>query len=130
MHEQWARVQPSDENACPRCHERSILQLAKRWSDRASPAACAHCGCLSHVLASTSNGIGAGTFLLLVGSIVAAVGLTSYFAAVSGVCLAVAFNMWAWKRAELVPIPKENVNEEKAANWFVAGIAVLAALFG
>jgi hypothetical protein len=79
---------------------------------------------------STSSGIGAGTFLLLVGSIVAAVGLMSFVAATSGICLAVAFNMLAWKRAVLVPIPKEIVDQEKAANWFVAGVATLAALFG
>jgi hypothetical protein len=81
------------------------------------------------VLASTSSGIGIGTFLLLVGSIVAAVGLASYIAAASGVCLAVAFNTWTWKRAVLVPIPKENVDKEKAAHW-IACIAVLTTLFG
>jgi hypothetical protein len=116
--------------ACPRCHEFSISELAKRWSDRASPAECATCGCLSHVLMSTSSGIGAGTFLLLVGSIGTAVGPMSFVAAMSGICLTVAFNMLAWRRAVLVPIPKESVNKEKAANWFVAGIAALAALFG
>jgi hypothetical protein len=79
---------------------------------------------------STSSGIGAGTFLLLVGSIGTAVGPMSFVAAMSGICLTVAFNMLAWRRAVLVPIPKESVNKEKAANWFVAGIAALAALFG
>jgi beta-lactamase regulating signal transducer with metallopeptidase domain len=63
-------------------------------------------------------------------SIVAAGSLMSYVAATSGICLAVAFNMLAWKRAVLVPIPKENVDKEKSTHWFVAGIAVLAALFG
>lgn len=79
---------------------------------------------------STSSGIGAGTFLLLVGSLATAAAVMSYLVAVGGVCLAVAFNMWAWKRAELVPIPKENVDKEKAANWFVGGMAMLAALLG
>jgi hypothetical protein len=61
---------------------------------------------------------------------VVAAGLSSYLAATSGVCLAAAFNMWAWKRAELIPIPKENVDAEKAAGWFLASLYALIALFG
>ncbi|MGO4389804.1 hypothetical protein AB4Z46_00490 [Variovorax sp. M-6] len=117
-------------HACPRCQELTISGLAKRWSDRACPAKCANCGCLSHVLASTSGGIGAGTFLALVASMVAAAGLMSYLVAVSGACLAFAFNMWAWKRAMLVPIPKENMDAARTVGWFLAGVYALLALFG
>ena len=116
--------------ACPRCQELSISGLAKRWSDRGFPAKCAKCGCLSHVLASTSSGIVVGTFLVLIGSMVAAAGAMSYPLAVSGVCLSVAFNMWAWRRAVLVPIPKENVDNARAVGWVLTGVYALIAMFG
>jgi len=117
-------------HACPRCHERGIPEFAKRWSSRASPAECAKCGGLSHVLASTSNGIWVGTLLAFVVSLVVAAGFNSGLIALSGICLVVAFNARAWKRAMLVPIPKENAKAATAANWIVAGIYAFFALFG
>jgi hypothetical protein len=117
-------------HACPRCQALSISGIAKRWSDRASPAACGRCGGLSHVLASTASGIGVGTLLILVASMVIAAGAMSYPLAVSGMCLSAAFNIWAWRRAELIPIPKENVANARVVRWFLAGIYALIALFG
>ncbi len=61
---------------------------------------------------------------------VAAAGAMSYPLAVSGVCLGVAFNMWAWRQAELVPIPKENVDNARAAGWVLTGVYALIAMFG
>jgi hypothetical protein len=94
------------------------------------PRAGAKCGCLSHVLASTSSGIVVGTFLFLIGSMVAAAGAMSYPLAGSGVCLSVAFNVWAWRRAMLVPIPKENAVNARAVGWVLTGLYALVALFG
>ena len=61
---------------------------------------------------------------------VAAAGAMSCLVAVSGVCLSVAFNMWAWRRAVLVPIPKVNVDNARKVGWFLTGVYALIALFG
>lgn len=79
---------------------------------------------------STSSGIGAVTFLLIAGALVAAVAVASWKSALVCLCLAIAFNLWAWRRAVMVPIPKEVLAKEKPAHRLVAGIALLMALFG
>jgi hypothetical protein len=61
---------------------------------------------------------------------VAAAGAMSYPLALSGVCLSVAFNIWAWKRAVLVPIPKESVDNARTVGWVLTGVYALIALFG
>jgi len=61
---------------------------------------------------------------------VAAAGAMSYSLAASGVCLSAAFNIWAWKRAVLVPIPKESVDNARAVGWVLTGVYALIALFG
>lgn len=116
-------------HSCPSCRKPGISDLAKRWSDRANPATCEFCGGLSHVLASTSGGIGFVGVLILVVSVIIAAGLQTFLVVVPGACLAVAYNIRAWRRAELTPIPKENADAAKAANWFLAGLYALFALF-
>lgn len=81
------------------------------------------------MLASTSGGIGFVGVLILVVSAIVAAGLQTFLVAVPGVCLAVAYNVWAWKRVELTPIPKENADAAEAVNWLLAGLYALFALF-
>ncbi|MDM0032815.1 hypothetical protein QTI33_11840 [Variovorax sp. J22P271] len=119
-------------HACPSCRGAGIPALAKRWSARECPATCALCGGLSHVLASTSNGIFVGTLLVFIVALIAAIALTGapWLAAVLAVCPTLAFNWWAWRRADMFPIPKENAQAAAAVGWFLAGLYALFALFG
>jgi hypothetical protein len=107
----------------------SIGGMAKRWSSRSAPARCEACGGLSHVLASTASGIGSAGVLIVVVSLIVAIGLHSYLLFFSGVVLAVAHNLWAWKRAKLVPISKESSSNANKAGWVLTGIYALIALF-
>lgn len=115
-------------HTCPRCKAPGIDGVAKRWSSRASPAKCEACGGLSHVLASTSSGIWAAGLVIVVLSLIAAVGWHSSVFLVGGLVLAVACNIWAWKRARLWPISKDSAASAATGNWFIAGIAVLLGL--
>ena len=111
--------------------------MAKRWSARECPATCELCGGLSHVLASTSNGIFVGTILAFIVGLIAALALTAALAPIArpwavfvvGFFVSAAFNAWAWRRAEMFPIPKENAKAAAAVGWFVAGLYALWALF-
>jgi len=116
---------------CPHCKEPGITGLAKRWSSRAAPAKCKACGGLCHVLASTSSGIGAAGLLIVVVSMILALGWPSSYSSLifpCGLVLAVACNLRAWKRAKLWPISKESAAYATTANWFVTGLAVLFGL--
>lgn len=81
------------------------------------------------MLASTSGWIGFVGVLILVVSAIVAAGLQTFLVVVPGVCLAVAYNVWAWRRAELTPIPKESAEAAKAVNWFFAALYALFSLF-
>jgi hypothetical protein len=105
----------------------SIGGMAKRWSSRSAPARCEACGGLSHVLASTSSGIGSAGVLIVVVSLIAALGLHSALLFFSGLVLAIACNLWAWKRAKLVPISKESAANANKAGWVLTGIYALFA---
>lgn len=115
-------------HACPSCRKSGIRGLAKRWSSRGAPATCEACGALSHVLESTSNGIWAAGVVILVVALIGGLGLDSFLFFFSGLALAIACNLRAWKRAKLVPISKESAARATAANWFVTGIIVLFGL--
>ncbi|WP_147400466.1 hypothetical protein [Acidovorax cavernicola] len=112
---------------CPHCHQPGIAAMAKRWSSRASPAVCGLCGKLSHVLASTSSGIGVAGLLIVVLSGIAAAAWDMAPLVLLGLGLAVANNFRAWRRATLWPISKESADNARKVGWFVAG---LLALFG
>ncbi|MET3183174.1 hypothetical protein ABL840_31355 [Variovorax sp. NFACC27] len=114
---------------CPRCKEPGIGGLAKRWSSRAVPAECSACGGLSHVLASTSSGIWVGGIVIFMVSLIGGLGLHSGLFFVSGLVLAVAFNVWAWRRAKMYPISRESAGNAAKAGWLVAGIYAFVALF-
>ena len=118
-------------HACPSCRGAGITALAKRWSARECPATCELCGGLSHVLASTSNGIFVGTILVFIVSMIAAIALTpqAWLVFVVAFVLTAVFNVWVWRRAEMFPIPKENAQTAATVGWFVAGLSVLLAMF-
>ncbi|HEX7867880.1 MAG TPA: hypothetical protein VF555_23170 [Variovorax sp.] len=113
---------------CPGCKEPGIGGLAKRWSARATPAECTVCGGLSHVLASTSSGIWVGSIAIFMVSLIGGLGLHSALFFVSGLVLAVAFNVRAWKHAKMYPISRESAGSAAKAGWIVAGIYAFIAL--
>lgn len=117
---------------CPSCHGAGISGLAKRWSARECPAKCGLCGGLSHVLASSSSGIFVGGCLVFVVVLIAGLGfnLQPWLAALIASCLWVVFNTWAWGRAEMFPIPKENARVAASVGWGVAGVSALFGLLG
>src|SRR5688572_1108691 len=111
-------------HACPSCHGAGISGFAKRWSARECPATCELCGGLSHVIASTSSGIFVGSILVFV---VAMIALTMqsdgfWLGAVVAACLSGAFNVWAWRRVQMFPIPKENAQAAANVGWLVASV--------
>jgi hypothetical protein len=113
---------------CPHCNTNAVARRDVRSSSRVSPATCGHCGKLSYVLASTSNGIWAVGCLLLCLTLTAALTMASYGVAVLGLCTVVAHNLWAWRRVELFPIDPKSVKREKQINWLLWALAFLAEL--
>jgi hypothetical protein len=111
---------------CPHCLGQGIGEAAKRRSSREYPATCTLCGRLSHVLASTRSGIPVATFFIIGGFIIwGAVVEHLLFVGLVGVPIAVAFNIWMWKRAELFPIAGENASTARRVNWVVNVLALL-----
>ena len=53
-----------------------------------------------------------------------------WLGAVVAACLSGAFNVWAWRRVEMFPIPKENAQAAAKVGWLVASAWALLALFG
>lgn len=84
------------------------------------------------MLASTSNGILVGGILAFVVTLIAVLAVTDALlpAALAAACMSVAFNLWAWKRADMFPIPKQSANAALAASGFLAGLWALLAIFG
>lgn len=105
---------------CPHCSGEGISLNAKRWASREAPAQCTLCGRLSHVLASTSSGIPVATLLIVGAFFVAAAGVgLPIWSGVVGVPLAVCYNVWAWRRAELFPISGESAATSRQVSWVV-----------
>lgn len=117
-------------HACPSCQGPGISGIHKRWSARECPATCSLCGGLAHVLASTSSGIFVGTLLCFLVAVIGVIAVTA--APLPAVLVAagvtVVFNCWAWRRAEMFPIPKENAATARAAGWFMLGVWAFLAL--
>ena len=115
---------------CVHCNGPGIHSGAKRWSSREAPATCALCGKLSHVIASTGSGIPAATALIVV--VFAILGTfidNPLVTAIIGLPFAVAYNIWAWRIAEMFPIfPQVSVRARKVS-WLVNLLAVLG-IFG
>ncbi|MBS0452312.1 MAG: hypothetical protein JSS14_13470 [Proteobacteria bacterium] len=115
---------------CPTCKQLGTTGWAKRWSSRGSPATCEHCGGLSHVISSTSNGICVGNLLaFVIGAVVGAAMGAWWVIALFGLGAAIAFNAFAWSRAEMFPISQDSAKSARAANWFVEVIGLLLLLF-
>ncbi|UUZ62304.1 hypothetical protein LP417_19190 [Polaromonas sp. P1-6] len=68
---------------------------------------------------STSSGIFAVTLFILIGSISVAAILGSYVFVGLGLLLAVAYNHWAWEKAELWPTFPDAAAAENRASWWV-----------
>lgn len=68
------------------------------------------------------------TVFLAVGAIVAALVLDAVVLGVLGAIAAVAYNIWAWNRAELFPISTGGAAAARRANWLVSALAFLAIL--
>lgn len=116
-------------HTCPRCKQPGISNLAKRWSSRAVPAQCTVCSGLSHVLKSTDNGIWAAGVVILVVSLIGALGLDSALFFVSGLVLAVALNIRAWRRAKMYPISQEAVAAASKVGLAMLGVYAFLGLF-
>jgi uncharacterized membrane protein YphA (DoxX/SURF4 family) len=87
------------------------------------------CGRLSHVIASTSSGICVASmfvvgafFLIGAMSDVIALGLI-------GIPVAVYYNVWAWKRADLWPISGASSKLSRRGGFFVNILALLGVFF-
>lgn len=115
---------------CPHCRKPGIRNLALRWSTRESPAQCAYCGGLSHVLASTSGAIAMFMCLSLLGSVALAVVLESVVMAAPGLVLAGLGNVWMWRRCELFPIDRKAAQTAARAGWAATALATVLALLG
>jgi hypothetical protein len=113
---------------CPHCRLATISVRAKRWSSRETPAACPGCGGLSHVITSTGSGIPMATLLILLVGAVVGVGTGTWLWSFPVVAAAVAYNQWAWRRAELFPIFPRNVANARRATWAVT-LAWIASFF-
>lgn len=113
---------------CTHCQKPGISEAAKRWSARYNPAQCAYCGRLSHVIESASSGIMVLTLLMLVAALVAGWAFGAYFVAACMVVLAVAYNVRAWRRAELWPISTESARAANEASWIVVALSALLSI--
>ncbi len=120
---------PMHQHICPHCRNASVPNLAVRWSSRESPAECAACGQLSHVVSSTSSGIWVFGVLLVVASGIAALVTQSLWVGLAGLALMVACNVCAWRRTELWPISKTDARTANKVGWWAAIGAWVVALF-
>lgn len=109
---------------CPPCKAQAVTNSATRWSSREHPATCSNCGKLSHVAASSSSGIGILTFVFALLSFAGA--LASLWWTLAGVCLTVAYNVWAWKRVELFPVTAEIARKSRAVSGWTNVLALFA----
>lgn len=119
---------PMHQHTCPHCQQAAVPNLAVRWSARESPARCAACGRLSHVIASTSSGIWVVGVLLLVAAEFIALLAQSPWAGLAGLTLVVAHNVWAWRRVELWPIDSDSAKTAARWSWLAALAAWATAL--
>lgn len=113
----------------PWCSAEAVSNFAVRWSSRSSPASCAGCGKLSHVLASTSSGISTIGFLLLCCVVAAGFMMQSNLVGIAGISLVVFYNVRAWRQSELFPISPESASTAEKVTWWIIALSVLAKIF-
>ncbi len=116
-------------HACPHCRAVAIPGLRVRWSSRDFPAHCKACGGLSHVLASTSSAIASLSCVAFCLLLVAALVLASLPLFLAGLAAIVAYNLRAWRRAELFPIAPETVRKEATVQWSLVALAIFLRIF-
>jgi hypothetical protein len=116
-------------HTCPHCHAPGVRNLALRWSSRDLPAKCRACGRLCHVIGSTSSGIFTMCLVLLCLAAFAGLALASWWAFLAGLAVIVAYNVWAWRRAELFPISEASAQAAGRVSWVILAVGVLARLF-
>lgn len=117
-------------HVCPHCRKPGVSNTALRWSTRESPAQCCYCGGLSHVLASTSSGIGVFTWMTLIGGLVLGGVLASMGIAVAGVLVAGVGNVWMWRRCELFPTERKAAQIANRVGWAVSIVSVVMTFLG
>lgn len=113
------------QHICPRCQKAAVRNLAVRWSSREIPARCSACDGLSHTVASSSSGIGVFTFVLLVGAGAAGLAMQSVWVGLAAASLALAYNLWAWRRVDLWPISKDAAGTANKVSWVVTLFGLL-----
>ena len=99
--------------------------MAKRWSSREHPATCSLCGRLSHVIASTSSGIPVASLFIVGAFFLLGAVVNAMILGLVGIPIALAYNVWAWKRAELYPISEDSANTSRRGSWIVNTLALL-----
>jgi hypothetical protein len=115
---------------CPHCRKAGgIKTWEKRFSSRGNPVTCRLCGGLSHVLASSAGGTFVVTGFLFVVAVLVGALAHSWLAGLSIFLLAVAYNQWVWRREILWPIPKENAQAARRANWVLTVVCLVIAFF-
>lgn len=112
---------------CPHCEMPGVTVWAARWSGPALPATCQHCRGLSHV--PSSNGIDVFTGGIAFASIAVLLMGPWLITSVLGVALAVALNLWAWRRVELLPTFADRVRISRRVDWIASLLALLSLLF-
>lgn len=116
--------------SCPHCNALGIRPVAKRWSSREAPAVCAECGKLSHVIASTGSGIPVATLFVVVAfSVLGAFVGHPGWGGLCGVPFALAYNIRAWRKAEMFPISPAAASTARKVSWLVNLLAALG-IFG
>jgi hypothetical protein len=111
---------------CPHCAGQGISAWAKRGSSREHPATCDLCRRLSHVLSSTSSGIPVASFFIALAFFLIGAVANLMVLGLTGIPVAVAYNLWAWKKAELWPISGESSKASRRGGWIVNTLAVLS----
>jgi hypothetical protein len=81
------------------------------------------------VIASTSSGIGVLGIVLLVAAGFLALVAQTVWAGLAGLTVAIAHNVWAWRRAELCPIDRDSSKAASQASWLATAVIWLIALF-
>ena len=82
------------------------------------------------MIASTGSGIPVATLMVvLVAAMAGALWGQPLWGALCGLPFAVAYNFWAWRRAEMFPIAPESVANARRAGWLVTVLSALG-IFG
>ena len=113
---------------CPHCSQPGISYLRKWWSCAAAPVQCNRCEKLSYVPDTVSNGIFSVGVLLLVLTVVFAIGTKSLTVAALGFAGSVACYCFLWQVVKLRPTSPEQAASARRLSLGMLIIAGIAAL--